>query len=99
MSVELESPPLAPRISALLEGLRLRIRGYVWAEGLAWVVVVLGLAFWASLAFDWLFEPPWQFRAIMLAVTAVALAYVVNRFIMRRAFRRLDDAELAVVLE
>jgi hypothetical protein len=100
MSVELhESPPLAPRIAALLEGLRLRIRGYVWVEGLAWAVVVLGLAFWGSLAFDWAFEPPWQFRCLMLAATAVALLYVVQRFIVRRAFRRLDDAELAVVLE
>ncbi len=75
MSVELhESPPLAPRIAALLQGLRLRIRGYVWIEGLAWLVVVLGLAFWASLAFDWSFEPPWQFRCLMLAATAVAAA-------------------------
>ena len=100
MSIELqESPPLAPRIAALLAGLRLRIRGYVWTEGLAIVVVMLGLAFWGSLLFDWSFEPPWQFRAGMQAVTIVALLYVFYRFIARRAFRRLDDAELAVVLE
>jgi hypothetical protein len=35
----------------------------------------------------------------MLAATIVALLYVLYRFIARRAFRRLDDAELAVVLE
>lgn len=100
MSIELqESPPLAPRIAALLAGLRLRIRGYVWAEGLAIVAVMLGMAFWSSLLFDWSFEPPWQFRAGMMAATAVALLYVMYRFIARRAFRRLDDAELAVVLE
>src|SRR5262245_7848805 len=99
MSVELQPSQLAPRIAALLTGLRARIRGYVWSEGLAAVVVVLGLAFWASLAFDWLFEPPWQFRAIMVIGTAVAVGYVIHRFIVRRAFRPLDDAELAVLLE
>ena len=66
MSIEFEQQPLAPRIAALLSALRMRIRGYVWTEGLATIVVVLGVAFWLSLAFDWLFEPPWQFRAVML---------------------------------
>src|SRR5271169_3858385 len=100
MSIELqETPTLAPRIAALLRGLRLRIRGYIWAEGAAMTVLVLGLAFWSSLAFDWLFEPPWQFRAVMMAATGAVILYVLNRFILRRAFRTLDDAELAIVLE
>ncbi|HTQ39955.1 MAG TPA: hypothetical protein VMJ32_13080 [Pirellulales bacterium] len=99
MSVELEKHELAPSIAGLLDRLRLRIRSYVWTDGLAAAVIVLGLAFWISLAFDWLFEPPWQFRALMLAAAIAALAYVVNRLIVRRAFRPLDNADLAVVLE
>jgi hypothetical protein len=99
MSIEIQQQPLAPRIAALLAALRMRIRSYVWTQGLATVVVVLGLAFWFSIAFDWLFEPPWQFRAVMLVAVAAALAYVVNRFLIRRAFRPLDDADLAVLLE
>ena len=87
------------RIANVLAGLRLRIRSYVWTEGLAAAVVVLGVAFWFSLAFDWLFEPPWQFRAVMLVLVAAAVVCVVNRFILRRAFRPLDDANLAMLLE
>jgi hypothetical protein len=99
MSIELETTPLAPRIASLLAGLRLRIRGYVWSEGLAAVVMVLGLAFWSSLVFDWLFEPPWQFRALMVAVVAALVGYVIDRFILRRVFRPIDDKNLAVLLE
>jgi hypothetical protein len=99
MSVEFQQSKLAPQIAGLLQRLRVRIRSYVWAEGLAAAVVVLGAAFWISLAFDWLFEPPWQFRALMLVATAAALVYVLHRLIVRRAFRNLDDADLAVVLE
>src|SRR6478672_9308842 len=99
MSIELQTTPLAPRIASLLAGLRLRIRGYVWSEGLAAVVMVLGLAFWFSLVFDWLFEPPWQFRALMMAVVAAVVGYFVDRFILRRVFRPIDDKNLAVLLE
>jgi hypothetical protein len=99
MSIELKTTPLAPRIASLLAGLRLRIRGYVWSEGLAAVAMVLGLAFWLSLVFDWLFEPPWQFRAVMMAVVAAVVGYVIDRFILRRVFRPIDDKNLAVLLE
>jgi hypothetical protein len=99
MSLEFESQPLTPRIATLLDGLRVRIRSYVWTHGLAAIVVALGLAFWLSLAFDWLFEPPWQFRACMLVVVAGVLGYVVNRMLIRRGFQKFDDTNLAVVLE
>ena len=99
MSIELETRPLAPRIADLLAGLRTRIRGYVWADGLAALVTALGVAFWATLAFDWAFEPPWQFRALVLVAVAVSLAYLAYRLILRRAFRPLDDTNLALVLE
>src|SRR5215471_7485883 len=99
MSIELETQPLAPRIAALLASLRTRIRGYVWAEGLAMLVTALGVAFWATLAFDWAFEPPWQFRLLMVSAVVVALIYLAYRFILRRAFRPLDDTNLALVLE
>ena len=99
MSIELEYEPLAPRIAALLSSLRLRIRSYVWTEGLAAIVVTLGIAFWLSLAFDWLFEPPWQVRAAMLVMTGVAVLVVANRLIFSRVFRPIDDTNLAVVLE
>ncbi len=90
---------LAPRIGALLESLRARIRGYIWVDGAARVGIVLGAAFWITLAFDWLFEPPWQFRAVVLAGVATGLAYVAYRSILSRVFYPLDDASMALVLE
>ena len=99
MSVELEQSSLAPRIAGLLSALRARIRSYIWTEGLASIVVVLGLAFWFSVAFDWLFEPPWQFRLLMLVAIGAATIYVANRYLFRRAFQPLADDELAVLLE
>src|SRR3954468_16648752 len=99
MSIELEQQPLAPRIAALLAALRMRIRTYVWTQGVATAVVVLGLAFWFSIAFDWLFEPPWQFRAVMLVAGAGGWTYVVDQYLIRRALRPLDDSDLAILLE
>src|SRR4029078_1995742 len=99
MSIEIQQQPLAPRIAALLSSLRLRIRGCVWIEGVAAIVVTLGIAFWLSLAFDWLFEPPWQVRAVMLVLTGAAVLWVANRLIFSRVFRPIDDTNLAVVLE
>ena len=37
--------------------LRLAVRLYVLAEGLAALAIVVGAAFWLGLAIDWLFEP------------------------------------------
>ena len=54
---------LSPAVGRLLRQVRRRIRRYVWLEGGAAVVAVLGLAFWATLAADWFFEPPRPVRA------------------------------------
>ena len=90
---------LAPSIQALLDALRTRIRQYIWTEGVAAGATWLGIAFWASLAADWFFEPPVPIRVIMqLAVGAVLLAIVV-KLIVRRAFVPLTDGNMATVLE
>src|ERR1051326_3837377 len=99
MSAELESTILAPRIASLLGGLRLRIRSYVWAEGFGKSILALGVAFWVTLLFDWLFEPPWQFRAVMLVAVGCIVAYVAWHYLLARAFRPLGDKSLAMLLE
>jgi hypothetical protein len=58
-----DRPTLAPAIAAMLGTLRRRIRRYVWLQGCAAAVVWLGVAFWATLAADWFFEPPVAVRA------------------------------------
>jgi hypothetical protein len=91
--------PLAPSIRSLLDVLRVRIRQYAWAEGLADAVAWLGFAFWASLAADWFFEPPASVRVLMLLAVAAVLSWIFIKQIGRRAFVEFSDANMATVLE
>ena len=92
-------PQLSPAVAALLGQVQRRIRHYVWLEGGAAAVAVLGLAFWATLAVDWLFEPPRPARAAILALVAAAIVVVVFRRLGRRVFVRISDSNVATVLE
>ncbi|MBN1393628.1 MAG: hypothetical protein JW959_01165 [Pirellulales bacterium] len=89
---------IAPARS-LLGALRRRIRQYVWLEGLAAALALLGVAFWATLAADWFFEPSPPVRAIILVALAATLVYVLFRMIGRRAFVPITDVNAATVLE
>ena len=90
---------MEPAIESLLVRLRNRIRAYVWVEGIAVALALLGLSFWASLAFDWVFEPPVPLRIALLGLVGLLLLYVVFRYILRRAFVRLANRNMAVLLE
>lgn len=90
---------LAPAIRRVLGGLRRRIRWYIWLEGTAWAIAWLGVAFWASLAVDRVFEPPAAARKVLLAAVGLVLAWVLVRQIVRRVFVPLRDSSLALLLE
>jgi hypothetical protein len=90
---------LEPAIESLLARLRRRIRAYVWADGLAAVMVLAGGAFWVSLALDWLFEPPVPLRVVLLAALGAGLAYVVYRYLIARLAVRLRNRNMALLLE
>src|SRR5689334_22410298 len=67
-----------PEALPVLHELRSRIRRYVVLEGSALVLVVLGVAFWISLAIDYGLEPSLGVRrALLLAVLAAVGAAVV----------------------
>ncbi len=93
------SPPLPPAIRQQLNTLRAGIRRYVWLEGLAAMAVWTCAAFWGSMAIDWIFEPPRLVRGAVLAAAGIGLAVVLFRFILRRAFVRLSDGNMATILE
>jgi len=96
---------LAPGIQSTLDALRWRIRLYVWLEGLSLAVIWLALTFWIGLALDYLpvlmgaSEMPAVARGILLIGIAGVLAYVLYRYIGRRAFVPLADRSLALLLE
>lgn len=88
-----------PIVEQKLGEVRRGIRAYVWLEGLSALVIVLVVAFWAGMLFDWLFEPSPPVRLAALAVVGLAGLWVAYRSLLRRAFVRLPNASLAVLLE
>lgn len=101
MATQLPPSPsqLDPSIESLLARLRRRIRAYLWADGVAGVVIYLAAAFWGSLAFDWVFEPPAALRVVVLLAIGVGLAYLVYRGLLSRIFVRMNNRHLALVIE
>src|SRR4051812_37839260 len=89
--------PLAVRRT--LDAVRRRIRAYVWLEGIAMVLVTLGLAFWLGMAADWLFEPTPSVRRMGLIAAACIAFYICYRYLLRRAFVPISDVSAAVLLE
>ena len=99
MSTIDHQPDLPPAIRRILDVLRRRIRTYVWIQGLAIILALLGLAFWVGLAADWTFEPSIDVRRIALLVLGAALLFVTYRYLLRRIFVPISDSSLAVLLE
>jgi hypothetical protein len=96
-----ENPPqkLSPEIASLLSRLRGRIRTYVWIEGIAATLAVLGFAFWIGLALDWLLEPSREVRILGIVLVGLVVLMVIYRSILSRVFARLADTSMAVLLE
>jgi hypothetical protein len=96
---------LEPRIEALLAGLRWRIRAYVWLEGISLALIWFGLTFWIGLALDYLpvlagaSEMPREARAVVLLVIAAVLAWIMYRWVFRRALVPLTNRSMALLLE
>jgi hypothetical protein len=92
-------PTLSPAVHSLLDGLRRRLRRYIWLEGSAAALAWLGAAFWLSLAIDWFFEPAPAARIVLLAIFALVLAAVLFRLIGRRIFVPVSDGNAAMLIE
>ncbi len=90
---------LPSAIRGVLAGVRRRIRAYVWGEGLAIVIAVVGLMFWLGLAADWLFEPSVKTRQMAIAAAVVVALVVAYRYLLRRAFVPISDGAAALLLE
>jgi hypothetical protein len=77
----------------------------VVVEGLALAVIWICLTFWAGLALDYLpvlvgaDEMPRVARALVLTAIAIVLGIILYRWILRRAFVRMADRSMAILLE
>lgn len=96
---------LTSDLQSLLAGLRRRIRLYIWAEGIALAILWVGAMFWIGLGLDYLpvlmgaSEMPAAPRAVLLGTTGLVLAYILYRWIGRRALVELSDRSMALLLE
>jgi hypothetical protein len=99
MSTIPEQYGLPPALRRLLDAVRTRLRAYVWLEGLAIVVVLLGAAFWLGLALDWTFEPSPTVRRVALIVIGCVALWACYRYLLRRVFAPISDSSLALLLE
>jgi hypothetical protein len=96
-TVERYSP--RPEVPAVLRELRSRIKRYVLFEGSARVLVVLGAAFWISLAIDYWLEPPGGVRRALLLAALAGVAGSAVWYLVLRLVRNFHSRALALVLE
>jgi hypothetical protein len=87
--------PVARKVSRL----RLLVRLYSLAEGVAALAIVAGVSFWAGLAIDWMLEPAPAIRIAMWAVVVAAGAFTAWKYIGRRVFAQLPSDSLALLVE
>jgi hypothetical protein len=90
---------LPDTVRQVLQRARQGVRIYVWLDGLARLVILLGAVFWVGLLLDWLFEPSPAVRRVALVAVAVAGVVMLYRLVFRRVFVSLPDASLAMLLE
>jgi len=97
--------PIRPEILTVLRRLRRRVQSYVVIEGLALVLIVMAVLFWASLAVDWMYfsvrhlELPVWFRQGFAVSTFCAFAFTMTTLVLLRVLRPLGWKALALVLE
>ena len=86
-----------PAVPDVLDQLRRRIRRYVLLHGSALVLVVLGCAFWLSLAVDYWFEPATSVRQALLLIALAAIAAAFAWHLVLRLVRHFRTRALALV--
>ena len=96
---------LTKRITDLLDSVRQRIRRYIWIEGLAVAIAWFVAIYWIAFALDFLpvrlgaNEMPVAARMTLLVFAALAVLFVLYRWILRRAWARLEDRSVALLIE
>jgi hypothetical protein len=93
---------LRPRRDAVrrrLAAVRRRVRARLLLSGLTWTWCALFLFAATSLAADWLLRLSLPLRLSLLAAAGIAIALIVGRRLLSPLLVRLDDLDLAAVLD
>lgn len=96
---------LPQEITDLLNRLRGKIRRYILLEGVARLLAVVGLIFWASFLVDWTyfqlshFELPVWFRASIVLISVTAIFVLAVSLLLFRLMKKMRRKALALVLE
>lgn len=99
MATIMESPRTGEPIHRLLARIRREARWWIWIESLAMLAVTTSVAILATLAIDWLIEPPaWARAALVVMATGVLMWIVATRLIVRLS-TPLEDRSLALAVE
>lgn len=97
--------PLPDSILSLLDALRGRIRRYVIIEGIAAILIWLGVIFWVGLGIDYLpvtfgaSEMPVEARSVLLAIGGIGTLWIAYQFIFRRIWVEMPNRSLALLIE
>ena len=90
--------PIEP-LRRLLAKVRREARTWVWVESLATLAVAAAVIFWATLATDWLLEPPSWARACLGAAAVAGMLWLVGTRLVGRLAIPLSDRALALAVE
>lgn len=82
-----------------LARVRWRLRGQLLVEGVAWVLVAAVTLAAVTLICDRLTRPEWMVRATLLILSLAAIIYVAVRRLYQPISLRLNDLDLAELLE
>ena len=90
---------LTPRIRGKLAGLRRTLRGRLAGEGLAWTVLALVAAVFASLAVDYLLHLGRAPRGVLTALAAGTVVWVIWRRLLGPLCVPMRPGDLALLVE
>lgn len=90
---------LDPAIRDVTDRLRRRIRIYAAVEGAGAALATLAAAFWATLLLDWLFEPMYAIRFVLLVGSLGYVGWLLATRCIRRATQRMPIGQMAMILE
>ena len=90
---------LQSEIRRKLESLRLSIRRRLANEGVAWLLVAIVALVFITLGFDYCFRTDRVLRAVMMALAAAVIGYVVWRLLLSPMRVPMNLADLSLLVE